>query len=104
MNRNNDTADTVDVATLRDAVQRCLTYNVGKSPATASEYDWYQAVAYATRERIVEQWIDSTNATYLHGPKRVYYLSLEFLVGRLLFDALTNLRPWSMRCAKRRRA
>ena len=81
-----------DIASLRDAILRRLTYSVGKTQISASEYDWYQAVVYATRDRIVEQWMESSNAAYLHGPKRVYYLSLEFLIGRLLFDALNNLR------------
>lgn len=83
--------DPAEVTALRDAVLRRLTYSVGKTPATAGEYDWYLAVVYATRDRIVEGWMESTNAAYVHGPKRVYYLSLEFLIGRLLNDALTNL-------------
>jgi len=83
--------DPADIAALRDGVLRRLTYSVGKNPISASEYDWYQAVVYATRDRIVEKWMESTNAAYVHGPKRVYYLSLEFLIGRLLFDALTNI-------------
>ncbi len=83
--------DPADVAALRDGVLRRLTYSVGKNPVGASEYDWYQAVVYATRDRIVEQWMESSNAAYVHGPKRVYYLSLEFLFGRLLVDALTNI-------------
>ena len=83
--------DPADVAALRDGVLRRLTYSVGKNPVGASEYDWYQAVVYATRDRIVEKWMESSNAAYVHGPKRVYYLSLEFLIGRLLVDALTNI-------------
>lgn len=79
------------LATLREAILRRLTYSVGKNQASASEYDWYLAVVYATRDRIVEGWMASTNAAYVHGPKRVYYLSLEFLIGRLLGDALNNL-------------
>ncbi|MBS0582196.1 MAG: glycogen/starch/alpha-glucan phosphorylase [Proteobacteria bacterium] len=83
--------DSAEVAALREAILRRLTYSVGKTPASASEHDWYLAVVYATRDRIVEPWMASTSAAYVHGPKRVYYLSLEFLIGRLLFDALTNL-------------
>ena len=37
------------------------------------------------------RWLESLNAVYADGRKRVYYLSLEFLIGRLLFDAMTNL-------------
>ena len=68
-----------------------LTYSVGKIPEVATPRDWYLAVAFATRDLIVERWMESTNAVYADGRKRVYYLSLEFLIGRLLFDAMTNL-------------
>ncbi|GLK86770.1 glycogen/starch/alpha-glucan phosphorylase [Ancylobacter defluvii] len=80
-----------DVAKFRTAVIAKLTYAVGKNPAAASDRDWFLATAFATRDRIVDRWVTSTRQTYSEGRKRVYYLSLEFLIGRLLFDALTNL-------------
>ncbi|MBS7545618.1 glycogen/starch/alpha-glucan phosphorylase [Ancylobacter oerskovii] len=80
-----------DVAKFRAAVIAKLTYAVGKNPAAASDRDWFLATAFATRDRIVDRWVTSTRQTYSEGRKRVYYLSLEFLIGRLLFDALTNL-------------
>ncbi|WP_029352734.1 glycogen/starch/alpha-glucan phosphorylase [Bosea sp. 117] len=80
-----------EVARFRAAVIAKLTYAVGKNPAAASDRDWFLATAFATRDRIVDRWITSTRQTYSEGRKRVYYLSLEFLIGRLLFDALTNL-------------
>ena len=48
------------------------------------------ATALAVRDRIVDRWMDATQRTYREGRKRVYYLSLEFLIGRLLFDALAT--------------
>jgi starch phosphorylase len=80
-----------DIATLRRAVVAKLTYAVGKDPIVASDRDWFVAVALAVRDRIVERWFPSTRATYARGGKRVYYLSLEFLIGRLLLDSLNNL-------------
>jgi len=80
-----------DVATLRRAVVAKLTYSVGKDPIVASDRDWFVAVALAVRDRIVERWFPSTRASYAEGRKRVYYLSLEFLIGRLLADSLNNL-------------
>ncbi|MDQ0348217.1 glycogen/starch/alpha-glucan phosphorylase [Ancylobacter vacuolatus] len=80
-----------EVAKFRAAVISKLTYAVGKNPAAASDRDWFLATAFATRDRIVDRWITSTRQTYSEGRKRVYYLSLEFLIGRLLFDALTNI-------------
>ena len=78
-------------AELKASVLAELTYSVGKIPEVATSRDWYLAVAFATRDLIVERWMKSTNAVYADGRKRVYYLSLEFLIGRLLFDAMTNL-------------
>jgi starch phosphorylase len=80
-----------DVAALRRAVVAKLTYAVGKDPAVATDRDWFVATALAVRDRIVDRWMTSTRATYKEGSKRVYYLSLEFMIGRLLFDALVNL-------------
>ena len=76
---------------LKQAVLAKLTYSVGKNTVAASQRDWFLAVAFATRDIVVDRWIESTNATYADDRKRVYYLSLEFLIGRMLFDAMTNL-------------
>ncbi len=80
-----------DIAALRRAIVAKLTYSVGKDPNVASERDWFFATALAVRDRIVDRWMQSTRATYADGRKRVYYLSLEFLIGRLLIDSLSNL-------------
>ena len=76
---------------LRQAVVRHLTYTLGKDAENASLYDWRMAMSFALRDRIVEPWFASTRRTYASGAKRVYYLSLEFLIGRLLDDAAINL-------------
>jgi glycogen phosphorylase len=78
-------------AELKSAVLAKLTYTVGKAAAQATPRDWFLAVTFATRDIIVGRWLESLNGVYVDGRKRVYYLSLEFLIGRLLFDALTNL-------------
>ena len=81
-----------DVAALRRAVIAKLTYAVGKDPVVATERDWFVATALSVRDRIVDRWMTSTRATHTEHRKRVYYLSLEFLIGRLLIDALNNLQ------------
>ncbi|RYE62101.1 MAG: glycogen/starch/alpha-glucan phosphorylase, partial [Oxalobacteraceae bacterium] len=53
--------------------------------------DWYVAAALTLRDRIVHRWLASNREADSEGEKRVYYLSLEFLIGRLLTDALTNM-------------
>lgn len=80
-----------DVAALRRAVVAKLTYSVGKDPLVASQRDWFVAVALAVRDRVVDRWFLTTRATYEQSRKRVYYFSLEFLIGRLLLDSLSNL-------------
>ena len=47
---------------LKAAILAKLTYSVGKNTVAASQRDWFLAVAFATRDIVVERWIDSTNA------------------------------------------
>ncbi|OLP53537.1 glycogen phosphorylase [Rhizobium rhizosphaerae] len=68
-----------------------LTYRIGKDPKVAKPHDWLTAAILVARDRITDNWMDSTRNTYETGAKRVYYLSLEFLIGRLMRDAITNL-------------
>ncbi|MFL5152661.1 MAG: glycogen/starch/alpha-glucan phosphorylase [Microvirga sp.] len=81
----------VDPASFRDAILAKLTYSIGKDPAAARDHDWFAATALAVRDHVIDRWMDSTRATYQREQKRVYYFSLEFLIGRLLFEALGNL-------------
>jgi len=80
-----------DIATFRENILNKLTYAIGKDAAHASPLDWYEAVALATRDRMIDKWMDRTREAYRQNSKRVYYLSLEFLIGRLLTDSLSNL-------------
>ncbi|HET9148506.1 MAG TPA: glycogen/starch/alpha-glucan phosphorylase, partial [Acetobacteraceae bacterium] len=81
----------IDAQFWADTISAKLIYGVGKNRVSANERDWFVALALALRDRVVERWIATTNSVYASGQKRVYYLSLEFLIGRLLFDTLTNL-------------
>ncbi len=77
--------------TLRRDILRHLTYTLGKDAGHASHYDWRMALSFAIRDRIVDPWFASTRRTWAEERKRVYYLSMEFLIGRLLEDATINL-------------
>lgn len=81
----------VSAQTLREAILHHLTYTMGKDAENATTYDWRMALSFATRDRIVDPWFGATRASYSAKAKRVYYLSMEFLVGRLLEDGLVNL-------------
>ncbi len=78
-------------AELEGATLRHLKYAMGKTPSHATVYDWRMALSYAVRERIMDPWFAATQQTYREGRKRVYYLSMEFLIGRLLEDAIVNI-------------
>jgi starch phosphorylase len=68
-----------------------LRHRVGKTERAAKPHDWYNAAVLALRDDIIDRWFESTSRAHEAGAKRVYYLSLEFLIGRLLRDALSNL-------------
>jgi starch phosphorylase len=82
---------TPGAAQLRDAILAKLTYSLGKDAPHAGPHDWFMATALALRDRVIDRWMHSTRQTYSEQKKRVYYLSVEFLLGRLLFDTLGNL-------------
>ena len=68
-----------------------LTYSVGKDSIVARPHDWLYAAILAVRDRIIDQWMESSRETWQTSHKRVYYLSLEFLIGRLMRDAMSNI-------------
>jgi len=76
---------------LRARVMQHLTYTLGKDKSHASLYDWRMAVSYSVRDILIEPWFEATRKTYEAQGKRVYYLSMEFLIGRILEDAMVNL-------------
>ena len=85
------TRRSLDREGLRKALLGKLVYSVGKDPEHATHHDWFMATALALRDRMVDVWMATTREIYGSGRKRVYYLSLEFLIGRLLADGLRNL-------------
>ena len=80
-----------DEAELRHAIEAKLAYELGKRPENANDHDWYRATVLAVRDRVVDIWMHSRDEAK-QRKKRVYYLSIEFLIGRLLLDTLSNLR------------
>ncbi|MGO4563507.1 glycogen/starch/alpha-glucan phosphorylase [Rhizobium sp. 2YAF20] len=76
---------------LAEEIIERLTYRIGKDAKVAKPHDWLTATILVIRDRIIDKWMESTRKTYASGGKRVYYLSLEFLIGRLMRDAISNL-------------
>ncbi len=70
---------------------RHLQLSLGKDKYSATAYDRYLGVAYAVRDRLIERWIQTQHTYYRQDVKRIYYLSMEFLMGRTLGNAILNL-------------
>ncbi|MBE0580547.1 glycogen/starch/alpha-glucan phosphorylase [Devosia sp.] len=68
-----------------------LIYSVGKDPIVARPHDWLAATILTVRDRVMDRWMESSRETWRTSHKRVYYLSLEFLIGRLMRDAMSNV-------------
>ena len=81
-----------DPDTLARQIVEKLTYSIGKNPEAARKYDWLRATTLVVRDRIIDHWFASMDRTRENRYKRVYYLSMEFLIGRLLRDAISNLQ------------
>tara|TARA_R110002073_G_scaffold4803_2_gene30453 strand:- start:4034 stop:6499 length:2466 start_codon:yes stop_codon:yes gene_type:complete len=81
----------MNAAELKAEILRHLEYTQGKDLAHASVYDMRMALTMAIRDKVIEPWFRATRATYAAQGKRVYYLSMEFLIGRLLEDTVMNL-------------
>ena len=80
---------TVDA--LRRSISNRMMYGVGKDAVTARPHDWLHAAALAVRDRLVARWMKTTRLQYEQDVKRVYYLSMEFLIGRTFTNALLAL-------------
>ncbi|WP_407919334.1 glycogen/starch/alpha-glucan phosphorylase [Croceicoccus estronivorus] len=79
------------VADIDELLIDVLRHRIGKDERAAKPHDWFTAAALTLRDRIIDRWMEATRRTYAEREKRVYYLSLEFLIGRLMRDALSNM-------------
>ncbi|MBZ4201397.1 MAG: glycogen/starch/alpha-glucan phosphorylase [Methylotenera sp.] len=73
------------------ALQNHLIFSSFKTSDAATPRDWYEAASYTVRDHVVARWVKTAEAYYRDDTKRVYYLSLEFLIGRMLSNAALNL-------------
>ncbi|MGZ8218375.1 glycogen/starch/alpha-glucan phosphorylase [Methylomagnum sp.] len=80
-----------DIPALKRALVNRLIYSIGKDPVDTQERDWFVALAHVVRGLLTVKWMESMRDYYLQDAKRVYYLSMEFLIGRTLNNALLNM-------------
>lgn len=80
-----------DIDSFKRAISNKLMYQIGKNPESARTEDWLHAVSYAVRDHLVERWMKTTRASYAQDVKRVYYMSMEFLIGRTFTNAMLAL-------------
>jgi glycogen phosphorylase len=80
-----------DDSSLRQDTLNKLLYGVGKDVDNATLHDLYSAVALAIRERLLARWHETQRRIRKQRPRKIYFLSLEFLTGRMLLNAAINL-------------
>ena len=79
------------LSAVRQSMTNHLIFSVGKDPITATDRDWFFTLARVVRERLIERWMATMRRYYEHDAKRVYYLSMEFLIGRSLMNGVFNI-------------
>jgi starch phosphorylase len=81
-----------DVEQFKRTVLNKLTLAVGKDVSSATDRDWFVATTLSLRDRVIHRLLEVDRENLAQGRKRIYYLSLEFLIGRLLNDVAGNLQ------------
>ena len=81
----------LDVESIKRSLANHLEYSAGEDLITAMDHDWFNVLAYVVRDRLIERWMETMRTYYKEDVKRVYYLSLEFLMGRALTNSLLSM-------------
>lgn len=82
---------TLSVEALKHSIAYKLMFTIGKDPVVANKHEWLNATLFAVRDRLVERWLRSNRAQLSQETRQVYYLSMEFLIGRTLSNAMLSL-------------
>ena len=80
-----------EAAALQQSILHYLKYKLGRDVESATRRDWWIATATAVRDRMIERGLDTYRAHRAGNVRRVYYLSLEYLIGRLMLNNVINL-------------
>lgn len=79
------------VNSLKEAFNRHLHYSLVKDRNVATKRDYFASLAHTVKDKLVGKWIRTQQAYYEKDPKRVYYLSLEYYMGRALTNTMINV-------------
>lgn len=82
---------TLNIKKLKSSIANKLVFSIGRDPEAADKYDWLNAVILSVRDLMVEGWLQTKRAQESQEVKRVYYISMEFLIGRTLSNALISV-------------
>lgn len=103
MPRKASTTTTSSGATIRDSFdkelfKRSVLYNIKtlyrKTLEEATPQQVFQAVSYAVKDQVVDMWLETQKQYEKKDPKTVYYLSMEFLMGRALGNMMINMKAY----------
>jgi len=86
----------IDLESVRKSIANRLVYSTGKDYFTATPRDWFSAIAYVVRDHLMARWMETMRHNYRLDTKRVYYLSLEFLIGRTMTNSLLNMHLYEV--------
>src|SRR3989338_11462891 len=81
----------LNLSSVKQSMTNHLIFSVGKDTITATDRDWFFTLAHVVRERLTERWMATMRRYYNNDAKRVYYLSMEFLIGRSLINGVLNI-------------
>ena len=80
-----------DGAAFRAEIDNKLLHSVAAEPATANTKELYKALSQVARDQLAQRWVDTQVADRRKKTRRIYYMSMEFLIGRTLNNALSAL-------------
>jgi starch phosphorylase len=92
--QNEETRSGTSVHALKKSIVDNLLYRQGRFPEAATNMDWYLALAYSVRDRLLKRWLHSEQTYKNKESRTVCYLSAEFLIGPQLGSNLINMGIW----------